>query len=533
MNTHSRPILLFFSVIALLLIACDGKPKGPTLAESTETPSESALNIVEKTKPENKEIIRWYKGTIEQAFADAKKFKKPLFLYWGAIWCPPCEEIKQTVFKSPNFIAQSELFVPVYLDGDTDRAQLWGEKFFVKGYPTMIVFNPAGEEVTRIPGGIDIDRYNTVLALSLNGLKKTSSLIEKALATPEKLTSGDYTQLAFYAWDQNNLGIASTAELLDKLAEDAEPKRNMLASSRLFLQSLIQRIDDNEILSEESATIAYEKLKTILSDQSLLIANLDFSMFKSEEITKLVTKPGVERINLEILWTNSMENIRFNDSLSKAQQLGTWYPQLYLYWLNNPKATELPEATKSQVIDHVNQMDLSTSGSARQTVINKGYQVLQAAHLNDLSRTLLLKEIEKSDSPYYFMSGLASLEEKEKNYDIALEWLASAYEASTGNATKFQWGVEYVTGLMRMKPTEVEKISTITTQLINDLERPIDILSGRNFKRLNTLLDNAKNWETNPQRISALEKFHKTIFTLCHSTIANTQAEQNCKTLSI
>jgi len=97
--------------------------------------------------------IGWYEGSIEQAFADAEAAGTPVFLYWGAVWCPPCQEIKHTVFKSQQFINLTKLFVPVYLDGDTDQAQAWGEKFGVKGYPTMIVFNPAGEEVTRIPGG--------------------------------------------------------------------------------------------------------------------------------------------------------------------------------------------------------------------------------------------------------------------------------------------------------------------------------------------------------------------------------------------
>ena len=47
-----------------------------------------------------------------------------------------------------EFIERSSLFVPVYLDGDTELAQAQGERFGVLGYPTMIVLAPDGTEIT-------------------------------------------------------------------------------------------------------------------------------------------------------------------------------------------------------------------------------------------------------------------------------------------------------------------------------------------------------------------------------------------------
>jgi len=88
--------------------------------------------------------IQWFDGEVNAAFAEAKDEGKPIFLYWGAEWCPPCHNLKINIFTRPEFIEAIQRFVPVYLDGDTKRAQLWAEKYKIAGYPTVILFSPTG-----------------------------------------------------------------------------------------------------------------------------------------------------------------------------------------------------------------------------------------------------------------------------------------------------------------------------------------------------------------------------------------------------
>ena len=38
--------------------------------------------------------VQWFEGDVEEAFASAKDSGKPVFLYWGAVWCPPCHNLK-------------------------------------------------------------------------------------------------------------------------------------------------------------------------------------------------------------------------------------------------------------------------------------------------------------------------------------------------------------------------------------------------------------------------------------------------------
>ena len=109
-------------LVGLLLVACSADQ------DQSIQPAPEAVAALDPVKG-----IDWFEGSVEEAFASAKESGKPVYLYWGAVWCPPCHAISATVFKSPEFIERSKLFVPVYLDGDTENAQVYGEKFGVRG----------------------------------------------------------------------------------------------------------------------------------------------------------------------------------------------------------------------------------------------------------------------------------------------------------------------------------------------------------------------------------------------------------------
>ena len=93
--------------------------------------------------------------TSTSAFASARAQSKPVLLYWGAVWCPPCNQLKATLFKRQDFAERSKSFVAVHLDGDAAGAQKLGTRFKVVGYPTLILFSPDRKELTRLPGEAD------------------------------------------------------------------------------------------------------------------------------------------------------------------------------------------------------------------------------------------------------------------------------------------------------------------------------------------------------------------------------------------
>ena len=81
---------------------------------------------------------------IDRAFSQARSESKPVLLYWGAKWCPPCNQLKATLFNRHDFIERSKSLVAVEIDGDLPGAQKLGARFKVSGYPTMVLFTPDG-----------------------------------------------------------------------------------------------------------------------------------------------------------------------------------------------------------------------------------------------------------------------------------------------------------------------------------------------------------------------------------------------------
>ena len=113
----------------------------------------------------------------------ARADSKPVFVYWGAKWCPPCNQVQATLFNRQDFIERSRAFVPVYVDGDSPGAQKIGARFRVSGYPTMVLFNVQGKEVTRLPGEVDPVRYTEVLTLGMNAARPVCGACRRARAT--------------------------------------------------------------------------------------------------------------------------------------------------------------------------------------------------------------------------------------------------------------------------------------------------------------------------------------------------------------
>ncbi|NNJ79716.1 MAG: thioredoxin family protein [Xanthomonadales bacterium] len=522
-----------------ILAACDRpEPAAQEPGNQPEAPVEAAQDAPVEEVAESEDgkealpgdgQIAWFDGTVEEAFARARADDVPMFLYWGAVWCPPCVEIRNTVFKSPQFIAQARLFLPVYLDGDTERAQTWGDTFDAKVYPTMIVFNPAGQEITRLHAGIDISAYNTVLELSLDRMKPTSELVRMGMADPASLGDADLRQLAYYSWyDGKALHEDTPPELFLRLSE-AAADRDPEASARLYLQYLSMRTTSDE--TDERPDVG--RLSALLDGPSEVFASWDY-LITPESLLPAIDDSQAAVDALKARWAGVMKNSRHHADLSTKNQLYGWRPWLVFHFEGDEERSRpLPDDVREAILDDVEEAAKSVAGThSRQSVINTASNLLRLAGLTDEARFLLQTEIGKSKTPYYFIGSLASLEEAEGNDAIALDWHQKAYETAEGPATRIRWWARYVPALTRLAPGSAETIEEVAMYPFDESQGMSEIFSGANFRNLERAAESLGEWaaEYHPDE-SVLADFDAAVAALCEAQAEGSVERGNCSSL--
>lgn len=536
-NERNIPSLLAVAGLLISTAGCDrGTPAGEDAAAITTPAMDS-----EPVEAIGTDSIAWHKGDVDGAFALAAQEGKPLFLYWGAAWCPPCNQIKATIFSRPEFVQKSRLFVPVYLDGDTERAQKLGERFGVLGYPTMIVFNSGGEEITRIPGGLDIGLYADVLDLTLQDVRPVADVLD-ALMAGHELSADDFRLLAFYSWEQDNeraLAERDEVEVFRRMAEACPPELPA-ASARLYvayLNAVIDHAGDTAAETGAEAALSYaqkitaiDRVAGILRDDQLARANVFMVLYDAGPILAATTAPGsVEREAMLGLWNDRLDAIEADPGYSIAHRLATALTRIDFVRIDDEDAP-IPESLKHQARERVAWADdQAKTPYQRQAVINTAWYVLSDAGLYDDARTLLTAELEKSRQPYYFMSDLAELEKEAGNTTAALAWLRRAYDESEGPATRFQWGYGYIEGLIEMTPEDADTIAAATGQVLSELDGQPDAIHGRTGRILNRLSDRLEEWNADGRYDSQIAMIQARVRGLCASLADDETGVVTCR----
>lgn len=502
--------------LALALVAACSKGPEPSSASSPAAPASAASQAPAATPygavggPATAPAdggIAWRKprdeAEVDALFAEARERRQPVFLYWGAAWCPPCNQVKATLFTRPDFIDRSHAFVPVYLDGDLPGAQKLGERFRVRGYPTMVLLRPDGSELTRLPGEVDAERYLQVMALGLESARPVSEVLAQARRAPATLRAEDWRLLAYYSWDTDEQQLLTQAELaatLRRLAADC-PREQGEAGTRLLLKALAagaeaERASPPARRKADAAgdATARERLLAVLADDALARRNLDLVTLLAEPLSRALAAPGTpEHEQLVATWGAALDRLTADTRLSHGDRIAALGARVELARAEaapgGASGAEADAPLGSVLLEHVRaqvaRADREVADPVeRQSVIPNAADVLAEAGLGDESDRLLEAELKRSIAPYYAMLGLAANAKARGDRAGALAWYERAYAAAQGPATRVQWGGSYVNALLELAPQDAPRIEAAARQVLGELQGQSDAFYARSLARL-------------------------------------------------
>lgn len=515
--------LLGFAAASMLLTTTAVLAQADTAAAST-TAAPSATHL-----PPG---IAWQQGDVAAAFAKARAENKPLFLYWGAVWCPPCNQVKATIFNQQAFIERTSFFVPVYLDGDSDNAQKLGEQFKVRGYPTMILFRPDGTEITRLPGEVDATRYMQVLSLGLNAAHPVKDTLATGLKPGAKLSLDEWKMLADYSWDTDGalqVPNDNLAAALQTLAQHAAADHAVAPALRLELKAIAAAATARPLLALDK-THGLQAIRKVLADARLARSNFDILVAYPGEITSYLTRPkSPERQQLAQAWDKALAHLTVDTTLSNTDRLSAVDGRVVLAQLDAPKGSALAPALLQTVREQVAAADkATTNGYERQSVISAGADTLTAAGLVAESDQLLQAELKRSPAPYYFMSGLALNAKARGDKATALSWYEQAYNASEGPATRLRWGVSYLNGVMELAPQDEARVEAVAGKVLTELAGVSNAFYGSNRAALQRWATRTAKWNKDGAHDVAVKQVLTQFAGVCSKLPADNEQRATC-----
>ncbi|HTW75906.1 MAG TPA: thioredoxin family protein [Steroidobacteraceae bacterium] len=502
-----RSTLLFTAIAAASACHPAHSPQsvaasGPLVPSVSDLPAGSSPGASRRPlAPAAAPEIAWFNGSVADAFATAKREDKPVLLFWGAQWCPFCHTLKATVFPRPDFIAKTRLFIPVYLDGDSPGAQSWGERFGVLGYPTLVVLDADGREILRLGAGRDVSEYAAVLDVALEDLQPIDALLSLA-ASGGALSADQCRRLAYNSWDlePDAPGTAGARALALQTAARSCPAGDERANLTIYAAAFAAQAAsgaDPASRARAAAQLAHltDQITAMLAQPDLAVtlapalASLDESFFRAAR-----ARNAALAATLRDRYVRVMQRAASDPGYVLADQLGFIDAQLEAMKSLSPARAPLPApvlAAADQRIDAA--LAAEQSPYVRPGLVNAALNILEDTDQYSRAYDIVKAEIGRSDSPYYFQADLAEVAEKLGRRTEAMHLLDVAYHGSRGPATRFQWGMLYVSGLLRMAPNDGGRIQAAGLEVLGELDGP-DRIAARARVRLAQFDQQLRHW---------------------------------------
>lgn len=176
--------------------------------------------------------IEWHRDT-QSALERAQASKRNVLAFLYTDWCGYCRQMDSNTFADPTVIQEmGDQYVWLRLNAETDPegARLQREHG-ITGYPALLILEPDGSEIDRIPGYVPPDRFPGSVRERVEAPDSLAGLRARVREDPADVTA--YFDLAVRLRERG-MG-AQAVPYLRKLAELDTEDRSGRAAAGWFL----------------------------------------------------------------------------------------------------------------------------------------------------------------------------------------------------------------------------------------------------------------------------------------------------------
>jgi protein disulfide-isomerase len=401
-----------------------------------------------------------------------------------------------SLYVDPAFVAESRNFIAVHLDGDAAGAQERAEKLGAVGYPTLLVLDPSGVEITRLDPQLQAPQIVRGLAAARRVGTSLDHRLAQAMRDPHALSHDDWQVLDSFDWDDDPVRIPTNAkeqQLQNTLASNAPTKAERNYFRLLHLNTVINT-KENSKLDEGNRRELRDLLMDILPDERQIIPDFKGLANLAPAIAANASDAGTPD-RLVAMYIHTMRRLRDERTLPLADRL-----QANLAVLQATPKGQHGRLVADVVADvHQKVEELkgkATTVAARQAVLGAVFETLDETGDIEGAQDYLKAEIARSPWPYYAMTHLAGQAELHGTPAVAIDWARRAQVAAAGPASKLEWSVMYSTTVMRLAPKEVSAVQASNGAVFAALSDPDVDFYQRNRS-------NAKQWHSALMKWSA------------------------------
>lgn len=137
--------------------------------------------------------IQFFKGTFEDAKAQAQAEGKLIFVDAYAVWCGPCKRMSGTVFPNEEVgKVYNQFYISLKIDMEKPMGQAFGKNYPVQAYPTLFYMDAEGNILEKVVGGRSVEDF---IAL---GQKFSSKATPGGVNYSKKYDEGDRSAETVY-----------------------------------------------------------------------------------------------------------------------------------------------------------------------------------------------------------------------------------------------------------------------------------------------------------------------------------------------